>query len=163
MDAGEMILLNCIKSELAEKGLDYSEDDGCLRMNFVGDPEMGTLQLAIHIYKSFCVSYCILLDHKIKRRKSKVTEYLNRANFGTVGGHFVLDYCYEHVLYKIALPQVVVIKDGEQAVNLLLGDSYNQFHLFFHGLLAVEQGLQTPEEAIRCAKNSDEDDEDDDS
>ena len=83
-------------------------------------------------------------------RIAQVCEYLTRANFGLAIGNFELDYSTGVIRYKVAmncrsgLPGISALED-------LVAIPVAMFNRYGKGLLAVNNGTMTAEDAARQA------------
>ncbi|MBP5672166.1 MAG: hypothetical protein J6X49_07230, partial [Victivallales bacterium] len=162
-------VINKMKSILEKNDITYSENNNSLNLSFDGSTVAGDIDIIIFIHGSFCISYC-MTNVRVKMRTQQVAEYINRANFGLPNGYFVLNYHDGRVIYHTSLPLETIMNNESLAICMMVVDGLKKTKQYIPGLIAVELGLQTPEDAATHADNSphgtydanDDDDNDDD-
>jgi len=82
---------------------------------------------------------------------AQVCEYLTRANYGLSLGNFELDHSDGEIRYKVAW-NVVDGMVGDDAIDDLVDLPIAMFNRYGDGLLMVEMGMMTPEDAISKAE-----------
>ena len=109
--------------------------------------------ITICIHENYYMVYGMIALGAEKNIINNVSEYLNRANFGTRIGNFELDYSDGEIRYKICvdcgddcdcMPSESVIERSVEFPGVM-------FEEYGNGLVQVIFGMMTPEEVLRTS------------
>lgn len=142
----------------------YDEEESKFKAIFGrSDSPLGTMTLVVYLKESSrepgtCIritSRCFVGFNAPVKRRAEIAEYLHRANYGLVYGHFEMDYDDGEVLFKMSVNTVDGLP-GLDALDDLCNLPLLMMNRYADGMLEVSMGMYKPLEAIK--KIEDEDD-----
>lgn len=144
---------NTIKEALEEKLLTFrmTEDDGGRTDYHLGmSLENGRCDafIDVRVNRSLVSIYVINPNHIPMNRRTLVSEFLTRANYGIMLGIFEIDYNDGEVRYKSSYAYEVTFPESKEVFLRNLYVSFNTMDKYLPGIMSVVYAGVPPKSAV---------------
>lgn len=135
----------CIERCLDDMGLNYhnDEDDNTFFFSVNRDSTYGPLRMFVIYYNEAYTVRAVMGNHASASVRSRVGEFLHRANYGLKNGDFELDYNDGEVSYKVhaSLPGMA---PSEESIKRNIATPVAMFDRYGEGIMKVMFSKEKP-------------------